>query len=98
MIGSTRLADMAAVVTISALGLLTAFITFGVLTSSARADFGYSIGGALLGALLSWSALSAMYLRFQASSGELSALRTQNLELERKLIRGAPRPEGFASE
>src|SRR5215213_50763 len=111
--GKDKLIDLVAVVAIALIGLLTAYVCFGLLQSQATTDGsaipGYSLGGAIAGALATVSLLSTIYLRIRKSSGdlqqlrdenqnELQKLRESNQELQQKLIRGAPRPKGFDTE
>jgi hypothetical protein len=94
-----KLFDLLVVAFIVVAGLFTAYITFGILKSQAEAQLQkYSVGGAIAGALISWSLLASVYLQIRKSSQELSTLRNRNQELQQKLIRGAPRPVGFEIE
>lgn len=105
-----KLIDLVAVAAIALIGLLTAYVCFGVLQSEATGEYQqYSVGGAIAGALASVGLLSTIYLRIRASSGELhqlsqtyqgklAKLTEHNQELQQKLIRGAPRPPGFEIE
>jgi hypothetical protein len=91
--------DLIAVVVIALVGLLTAYVCFGLLQSEATGEFQqYSVGGAIAGALASASLLSTTYLQIRKSSGELQKLRENNQALQQKIIRGAPRPTGFDTE
>jgi hypothetical protein len=91
-----KLFDLIAVVVIALVGLLCAYITFGVLQSQADTKVqGYSLGGAIAGAIVTMSVLASVYGQFRKSSGETEDLRSRNKELEQKLIRGAPRPDDF---
>ena len=94
-----KLTDLIAVVVIAIVGLLSAYITFGVLQSQADAKIqGYSVGGAIAGALVTMSVLASVYGQFRKSSTETEELRSRNEELQQKLIRGAPRPPGFDTQ
>ncbi|MHC4176901.1 MAG: hypothetical protein ACYSWU_05310, partial [Planctomycetota bacterium] len=94
-----RIFDLIIWVFIAATGLAAAYICFGILNSEASGQFKqYSVGGAIGGALVSWGVLTTVYLQIRGSSGELQKLRDRNDELHHKLIRGAPRPEGFDTE
>lgn len=94
-----KLFDLISVIVIAVIGLLTAYVTFGILESQANADIQkYSVSGAIAGAFLSWSLLASFYMQFRKSSGQLRDLYKRNEELRQKLIRGAPRPSGFESE
>ncbi len=96
---SARLFDLMVVLFIVASGLATAYVCFGVLSSQANGRFEqYSLGGAIVGAVVSWSLLTTIYLRVRKASEDLDDLRRQNQELQGKLIRGAPRPDGFVIE
>lgn len=94
-----KIIDMIALVLIAAIGLLTAYVTFGILDSSAEANIHqYKVGGAIAGFLVTCSVLGSIYLQIRKSSGELNDLRERNEALQQKLIRGAPRPPGFETE
>lgn len=94
-----RIFDLLAALVIGAAGLATAYVCFGFLSSQAEGEFyGYSVGGAIAGFLVSAGLLTSIYLQFRKSSDELQNLRVQNQELQAKLIRGAPRPTGFETE
>lgn len=94
-----KLFDLIVVLFIVAAGLGTAYVTFGILQSSAEGSIQqYKVGGAIAGALISWSMLASLYLQIRKSSGEVEELRERNQELQQKLIRGAPRPSGFDTE
>lgn len=94
-----KIIDLVAVVTIALVGLLTAYVCFGLLQSEASGEFQqYSVGGAIAGALASVSLLSTTYLQIRKSGGEIQKLRETNQELQQKIIRGAPRPPGFDTE
>ena len=96
---SEKFFDLMVLVFIAAAGLATAYVCFGVLSSQANGRFEqYSLGGAITGALVSWSFLTTIYLKVRKSGDELETLRKANQELQGKLIRGAPRPEGFDIE
>jgi hypothetical protein len=95
----TWLQDMIALVVIAAVGLLTAFVTFGVLKSQGTATgTDYSLQGSIVGALVAVGAFTSTYLQIRKSSGTLEELRRVNKELHRKLLKGAPCPPGFEQE
>jgi hypothetical protein len=99
MMRSERLFNLVVWVFIAAVGLATAYICFGILSSQANGRFQqYNVGGAIAGALVSWTVLTMVYLQLRKSSNELESLRRQNKELQSKLIRGAPCPNGFDIE
>jgi len=94
-----RIFDLVVWLFIAAVGLVTAYVCFGILSSEASGRFQqYSVGGALAGAVVSWSLLTSVYLQLRGSSKELEDLRNRTEELQNKLIRGAPRPQGFDTE
>jgi hypothetical protein len=94
-----KILDIIIFVVIAGIGVFTAYITFGILNSQAQATIQrYSVGGAIAGALISWSLLTSLYLQIRQSSTELRELRKQNEELQQKLIRGTPHPPGFVIE
>jgi hypothetical protein len=93
-------------------GLITAIVCFGFLRSEASGSVGsvpVSLGGAVAGALAAAYLTHRFFAELQGSSltleriraqteRELQDLRTANEDLRRKLIRGAPRPDGFVTE
>ena len=113
---------------IAMVGLLAAYICFGILKSDANGKYeGYSVGGAIAGAIVSWSVLATIFLKLRKSTSdeeelqnkrdlaleefrennrltaeqrknELDQLRKQVVELQSKLIRGAPKPNGYTIE
>lgn len=94
-----KLFDLIVVAFIMFAGLFTAYVCFGILKSQADANIqGYSVSGAIAGALISWSLLTTLYMQIRKSSEEFQKLRERNEELQQKLIRGAPRPKGFEIE
>lgn len=94
-----KIFDLIVWIFIFAAGLFAAYVTFGILQSQAEGKFqNYSVGGAIAGALISWSLLTTLYLQIRSSSTELRDLRNRAEELQHKLIRGAPRPLGFEIE
>src|SRR5271163_1818516 len=91
--------DIVVLVLIFFAGLLSAWVCFGVLSSTASGEFqSYSVGGAIAGAVVSWAILTSVFLQLRGSSNELRDLRRHAEELQRKVIRGAPRPPGFETE
>lgn len=90
--------EMWPVAGIALLGLVTAGFCFGILKSKAQVGVGYSAGGAFAGAVIAWSALGALYLQLQRSSTFVTDLLRENQSLQNKVLRGAPRPNGFESE
>lgn len=96
---SEKIFDLVVLLFIAAVGLAAAYICFGVLSSQGSGKFEqYSLGGAITGALVSWSFLTTIYLQVRRSGNELDNLRKENRELQGKLIRGAPCPKGFDIE
>lgn len=91
--------DLFAIFVIAIIGLLTAYVCFGVLESQATAEIRkYSVSGGIAGALVSWGVLANLYLQFRKSSKELQDLKGRNEDLQKKLIRGAPCPSEFEIE
>lgn len=91
--------DIVVLILIFFAGLLSAWVCFGVLSSTASGEFqSYSVGGAIAGAVVSWAILTSVFLQLRGSSTELRELRQHAEELQRKVIRGAPRPPGFDTE
>jgi hypothetical protein len=94
-----RIFDLVIWVLIASAGIVAAYVCFGILRSEATGRLReYSVGGAIAGALVSWGVLTSVYLQLKGSSDELRGLRHRARELEQKLIRGAPRPQGFETE
>lgn len=94
-----KILDAIIVLSIAFVGLFAAYLTFGVLKSEAAGEFrGYQVGGAIAGALVSWSLLGSIYLKFRKSSDEPQRLNARINELQQKLLRGAPHPTGFNVE
>ena len=80
-------------------GLGAAYLCFGILHSQANEKVAqYSVDGAIAGALISWGVLLSIYLQLQNSGNGIRDLRRENEDLKHKLIRGAPRPQGFDIE
>jgi hypothetical protein len=96
---SERFFDLAVWLLIATVGLVAAYVCFGILSSTAEGKYDtYSVGGAIAGALVSWGVLTSVYLQLRGSSNELEDLKERNEQLQSKLIRGAPRPGGFETE
>jgi hypothetical protein len=96
---SEKIFDLVVWLFIASVGLFAAYVCFGILSSQASGRYQqYSVGGAIAGALISWSVLLSVYLQLRGSSNELQDLRKRTEELQSKLIRGAPRPKGFDTE
>lgn len=94
-----KIFDLIVLLLILAGGLVTAYVSFGILSSAAQGQFAkYSFSGAFAGAIISWAALTSVYLQLRGSNKEIDELRARNEELQHKLIRGAPKPEGFTIE
>jgi len=74
-----KLFNAGAFLLIAGLGLATAWICFGVLNSQAKGNYeGYSLGGSVVGAIVSWGFLTTIYLKVQKSSNELDDLRKKS--------------------
>lgn len=96
--------------TIGLFGVFVSAVTFGVLRSSAEGEVqGITVGGAIAGAVVTWLVVGALYIRLKKSSDvvaeftrrtetEIAALRRQNTELQRKVMRGLSMQEGFTPE
>lgn len=94
-----KILDAIIVLSIAFVGLFAAYLTFGILKSEASGQFrSYQVGGAIAGALVSWSLLASVYLKFRKSSDEPQKLNARINELQQKLLRGAPHPSGFIVE
>lgn len=94
-----KIFDLIAVIVITLVGLLTAYVCFGILQSRADGQInGVTVGGALAGALVASGVMTTAYLQFRKSSDELTQLQSRVGELQSKLLRGAPRPGGFEVE
>ena len=87
------------VVIFSIVGLLVAWVTFGILNSQAQGQFqGYQVGGAAAGFCVTFLLLTSFYLKVRKASNEPRELRERIEELQHKLLRGSPRPPGFEVE
>lgn len=96
---SEKIVDIVVWFLIASVGIFAAYVSFGILESTASGELSnYSVGGAIAGALVSWSVLTSVYLQVRGSTNELQKLRDRTEELQHKLIRGAPRPQGFETE
>ena len=96
---SERTFDVVVWTLIAVFGLVTAYVTFGILSSQASTEVqGYSVEGALAGFVVSAGVLTSIYLQVRKSSNEVEALHRRILELQNKLLRGAPRPLAFETE
>lgn len=101
---------MVVVATFALIGLLVAWVTFGILNSQAQGQFeGYQVGGAAAGFLVTFIVLITYYLKVRSASNEPEKLREQidaNQQkfqeqigvLQQKLLRGSPCPSGFIAE
>ena len=84
-----KFVDISIIVIIAAVGLFTAFLTFGILDSQASAkNPQYSVGGAIAGALISWGVLGSLYRQFRQSSDTLRQLKVTNAKLQETIERG----------
>jgi hypothetical protein len=105
-----KIIDAIIVGVIALIGIFTAVVTFGILKSQAQGEIGpYQVGGAIAGALVSWSLLASLYLQIRKSSNEPEKLREQIKAeeqkfqeqigvLQQKILRGSPCPAGFIAE
>ncbi len=84
-----KFVDITILTIIAALGLFTAFLTFGILNSQASAQIQqYSVSGAIAGALVSWSVLGTLYRQFRQSSDAVHRLQENNRKLQELLEQG----------
>jgi hypothetical protein len=84
-----KFVDILILVIIAAVGLFTAYLTFGILSSQASAQIQqYSVGGAIAGALVSWGVLGSLYGQFRQSSEKFRQLQESNAKLQEILQRG----------
>jgi hypothetical protein len=72
-----------------------AYLTFGILQSTATLESSYKIGGAFAGFIIAFGTLFSAYAQLRKTSGETEELQARIKELEGKLIRGAPCPRDF---
>lgn len=87
------------VVIFAVVGLLVAWVTFGVLNSQAQGQFqGYQVGGAAAGFAVTFILLTSFYLKVRKAGNEPRELRERIEELQQKLLRESPRPLGFTVE
>lgn len=78
--------------------VLVSYVCFKILESSAEADLDeWKLGGAFAGFVFTASILTSIVFQFykQMTSETLDSYREQIQELQTKLIKGAPCPEGF---
>lgn len=91
--------DTVVIVIFALIGLLVAWVTFGVLKSEAQGQFqGYQVGGAAAGFAVSFMLLTSFYLKVRRASNEPRELQERIEVLQQKLLRGSPRPIGFEVE
>jgi hypothetical protein len=86
----SKVIDLIVLVIIVILGLVTAYVCFGILNSSAEAEIQkYSVGGALAGALVTMSLSASVYLQFRklSTQDDMKILLDQNAELQEMLTR-----------
>lgn len=94
-----KILNLAIVVVIATVSLAVAWVCFAVLDSHAEGGFqAYTLGGALAGFVVTASLLWSIYEGLRRSDRRLETLRRKNRELEQKLIRGVPHPEGYVVE
>jgi hypothetical protein len=87
------------VVVIGVLGVLVAWVTFGILNSQAQGQFeGYQLGGAAAGFAATFLLLTSFYMKVRKANNEPKELRARIEELQHKLLRGSPHPTGFEVE
>jgi len=87
------------VVIFALVGLVVAYVTFGLLNSQAQGQFhSYQVGGAAAGFAVTFLLLTTFYRQVQRASNEPRELRERIEELQQKLLRGSPRPLGFIVE
>lgn len=85
--------DATILVIIVGSALIVAYVTFGILNSQADAEIQkYSLGGAIVGFLITFSAFISAYIQFRRSSLEVQELYRHISELQNKLMKGAPKP------
>jgi hypothetical protein len=79
---SERTFDVVVWTLIAVFGLVTAYVTFGILSSQASTEVqGYSVEGALAGFVVSAGVLTSIYLQVRKSSNEVEALHRRILVL-----------------
>ena len=77
---SEKIFDLVVWLFIASVGLVAAYVCFGILNSQASGRYQqYSVGGAIAGALISWSVLTSVYLQLRGSSNELQDLRRETV-------------------
>lgn len=87
------------VVVFAVLGVLVAWVTFGILNSQAQGQFqGYQLGGAAAGFAVTFLLLTSFYMKVRKATNEPKELRARIEELQHKLLRGSPHPAGFEVE
>jgi hypothetical protein len=71
------------VVIIAIIGLVAAIVCFGVLNSTGRVSQGYTVSGAIVGAVITWGIFGSMFLRFEASSSQKEEARREYQDMLR---------------
>ena len=85
--------DLTILLIIVGSALIVAYVTFGILNSQADAEIQkYSLGGAIVGFLITFSTFISTYTQFRRSSLDVQELYRQISELQNKLMKGAPKP------
>jgi hypothetical protein len=79
-------------------GLVAAFVTFFLLDSTAQTASGIPLTGGIVGALVSWSALTNIFLQIRRSNRTSEKLQALNNELQSKVIQRSPLPNGYERE
>ncbi len=88
-------------IVIFAVSTSVAYVFFNILESSAEASLqNWKLGGAFAGFVFTASLLTSITFQFykQMTTDQISKYRDQIQELQAKLVKGAPRPEGYTIE
>lgn len=79
-------------------GIITAIVCFRILDSTAETESGIPLTGAIVGALVSWSALSNVFLQLRRSNRTTESFHDLVDKLQNKVVRSSPLPVGYERE
>jgi hypothetical protein len=99
--GKRMVLSLVSLAVIVALSLTVAYVTFGLLQSSAQGEVrGYKFSGAIAAFVFTSSALTTVFFNLYKllTADQLAAYEKQIQELQAKVIKGAPCPQGYSVE
>jgi hypothetical protein len=99
--GNRMLFSVIIVTSIFIVSIVVAYIAFNILESSAEANLqNWRFGGAFAGFVFTASLMASLAFQFykQMTVDEVAKYRNQAIELQSKLIRGAPCPKDYTIE